>query len=349
MSSRNAPSGCVAPSPATAAPPSPTNLRLTVGQSGSESANEPGGDLEERILQDGYWEYGRFYGSWKKGKYNFPIDKEETSRLDILHKYFIVELEDRVTSVPLDKEGSPKIMDLGTGTGIWAFHVVEGYIPNAQIMAVDLNQIQPALIPRGVTTKQFDLEEPSWEPLLRDCDLIHIRLLYGSIRDDLWADTYRKIFEHLAPGGYIEHLEIDWTPQWDGEDRPTHSAIREWSQQFHRAMHRYRRSVKVSTEDTKRMMEAAGFTEFKETTIRCYLNPWSTDRHQREAARWFNLALGLGLEAMSLMPMIDMLHMKQEDVVDLCKRVKAETCVLRYHTYFTLHTWTAKKPASPPQ
>lgn len=144
------------------------------------------------------------------------------------------------------------------------------------------------------------------------------------------------MIRHLAPGGYIEHLEIDWTPQWDGEDRPTHSAIREWSQQFHRAMHRYRRSVKVSTEDTKRMMEAAGFTEFKETTIRCYLNPWSNDRHQREAARWFNLALGLGLEAMSLMPMIDMLHMKQEDVVDLCKRVKAETCVLRYRTYFTL-------------
>lgn len=52
-------------------------------------------------------------------------------------------------------------------------------------------------IPRGVTTKQFDLEEPSWEPLLRDCDLIHIRLLYGSIRDDLWADTYRKIFEFV--------------------------------------------------------------------------------------------------------------------------------------------------------
>lgn len=75
MTSRNAPSGCVAPSPATAAPPSPTNLRLTVGQSGSESANEPGSEPEDRILQDGYWEYGRFYGSWKKGKYNFPIDK----------------------------------------------------------------------------------------------------------------------------------------------------------------------------------------------------------------------------------------------------------------------------------
>lgn len=54
------------------------------------------------------------------------VAQEELSRLDILHKYFVVETEDRVTSVPLDKEGRPKIMDLGTGTGIWAFHVVEG-------------------------------------------------------------------------------------------------------------------------------------------------------------------------------------------------------------------------------
>lgn len=62
-------------------------------------------------------------------------------------------------------------------------------------------------IPRGVTTKQFDLEEPSWEPLLRDCDLIHIRQLYGSIRDDLWADTYRKIFECVY--GILHELLLD--------------------------------------------------------------------------------------------------------------------------------------------
>jgi hypothetical protein len=50
-------------------------------------------------------------------------------------------------------------------------------------------------IPRGVTTKQFDIEEPSWDPLLRDCELIHMRLLYGSIRDDKWPHVYRKAFE----------------------------------------------------------------------------------------------------------------------------------------------------------
>lgn len=211
-------------------------------------------------------------------------------------------------------------------------------------------------IPRGVTTLQFDIEEPSWEPLLRDCDLIHLRLLYGSIRDDLWPGIYRKVFEyvtaaflqarpcltcnayrHLAPGkGYIEHLEVDWTPQWESEDVPTHSALREWSQLFHRAMHRYQRSIKVSTQDTKRMMEAAGFTDFTETTVRAYVNPWSPDRHQREVARWFNLAFSMGLEAMSMMPMIENLGMTKDDVLDLCGRVKKEICILRYHAYCTL-------------
>nr|UWK20375.1 chromatin methyl transferase [Trichoderma cf. fertile] len=343
--SRNARNGCVPPSPAIA-PPSPTSLRLTVGDPVSEPANEP----EERVLQAGFWEHGRFYGSWKPGKYLFPIDKEELNRLDIFHKFFLVARDDRISSTPLDKKGRPKIMDLGTGTGIWAFNVVEDFIENAQVMAVDLNQIQPALIPRGVTTMQFDIEEPSWEPLLRDCDLIHLRLLYGSIKDDMWPSIYHKVFEHLAPGnGYIEQLEVDWTPQWEGEDVPTHSALREWAQQFQRAMHRYQRSVTISCRDTKRMMEAAGFTDFTETTIKCYVNPWSPDRHDREVARWFNLAFSLGLEAMSMMPMIDQLGMTKDDVLDLCGRVKKEMCILRYHAYCTLHVWTAKKPARGPQ
>ncbi|KAL6892706.1 hypothetical protein HDV57DRAFT_194232 [Trichoderma longibrachiatum] len=236
-------------------------------------------------------------------------------------------------------------MDLGTGTGIWAFSVVEDYAKDAEIMAVDLNQIQPALIPRGVTTKQFDIEELSWEPLLRDCELIHMRLLYGSIRDDKWPHVYRKVFEHLAPGiGYIEQLEIDWMPRWENDQVPTHSALREWAQLFQRAMHRYHRSVTVSGEATRRKMEAAGFTDFSETTIRCYVNPWSPDRHQRECARWFNLAFSLGLEAMSMMPMSDKLGMTKEDIVDLCSRAKKEMCILRYRAYCTLHIWTARKP-----
>lgn len=37
----------------------------------------------------------------------------------------MVAREDRISEAPLDKEGQPRIMDLGTGTGIWAFNLVE--------------------------------------------------------------------------------------------------------------------------------------------------------------------------------------------------------------------------------
>ncbi|KAL6701925.1 methyltransferase LAE1 [Trichoderma pleuroticola] len=344
--SLNARNGCVPPSPAIVAPPSPNaSLRLTVGDPVSESPSQPA----ERVLQAGFWEHGRFYGSWKPGKYLFPIDKEELNRLDIFHKFFMVAREDRISEAPLDKEGQPRIMDLGTGTGIWAFNLVEDFAQDAQVLAVDLNQIQPALIPRGVTTMQFDIEEPSWEPLLRDCDLIHLRLLYGSIKDSNWPAIYHKVFEHLVPGGYIEHIEVDWAPQWEDDNIPTHSALREWAHLFQRAMRRYQRNVTVSCEAARDNMEAAGFTEFAETTMRCYVNPWSPERHTRESARWFNLALSLGLEAMSMMPMIDKLGMTKEDIQDLCNRVKKEICILRYHAYCTLHIWTARKPGGRPQ
>lgn len=44
-------------------------------------------------------------------------------------------------------------------------------------------------------TIQFDLEDDSWEPLLKDCDLIHMRMLLGSIHNNLWEATYKKAFE----------------------------------------------------------------------------------------------------------------------------------------------------------
>lgn len=52
-------------------------------------------------------------------------------------------------------------------------------------------------IPVGVMPKQYDIEEPTWGPLLSDCDLIHLRMMLGSIQTDLWPQVYRKIFEYV--------------------------------------------------------------------------------------------------------------------------------------------------------
>lgn len=39
---------------------------------------------EERLL-DGFWKHGRYYGSWKRGKYVFPIDSVRSCFLDFTY------------------------------------------------------------------------------------------------------------------------------------------------------------------------------------------------------------------------------------------------------------------------
>lgn len=51
--------------------------------------------------------------------------QEELNRLDIFQKFFLVARGDMPCCLPADPEGRPKILDLGTGTGIWAIHVAE--------------------------------------------------------------------------------------------------------------------------------------------------------------------------------------------------------------------------------
>jgi hypothetical protein len=45
--------------------------------------------------------------------------KNELERLDVFHKVFLVARKDALHSAPLSNPESPRILDLGCGTGIW--------------------------------------------------------------------------------------------------------------------------------------------------------------------------------------------------------------------------------------
>ncbi|KAH7155508.1 methyl transferase [Dactylonectria estremocensis] len=298
-----------------------------------------------KIMDDWCYKHGRYFAaSANHGGYLLPIDNEELNRLDILHKVFLVARGNKPFRSPIVRP-APKVMDLGTGTGIWGINVAEECFTESQIMAVDLNQIQPELIPIGVIAQQFDIEQPTWGPLLTNCDLIHVRMMLGSLKTNTWPHTYRKILDHLAPGiGHMEHVEIDWTPRWDDDKRPTKSAFEEWATLFYSGMDMFDRSARVNSNERYLMMEAAGFTDIKEEVIRAYVCPWSEDRTERELARWFNLGLTHSLDSLSLIPLIEKMGMTLEQVKELSEKVKKEICVLRYHTYCNIHVWTGRRP-----
>ncbi|EWZ29080.1 hypothetical protein FOZG_17192 [Fusarium oxysporum Fo47] len=298
-------------------------------------------------LQDLYFYYGRWYGksgNLPRENYIFPIDKEELARLDILHKFFLVVRKNHLFSASLDVEQPLRILDLGTGTGIWSIELSEKY-PHMHVQGLDFNMIQPKMIPRTMAPpKPFDLEG-SWDTVDLDWDFMHVRTLFGSIQN--WPDLYKKMIIHLKPGwGCMEQVEIDWTPQCDDDSLPTDSALSEWASKLLDAMDQYGRPMRVNPEKTRRQLALAGFVDISETVIRACYNPWPEDATEKEAARWFNVGLSSGLTALSCAPMVRMLGMSKEEVEGLCDRVNKEICMRSYHAYCRIYIWTARKPGT---
>ena len=83
------------------------------------------------------------------------------------------------------------ILDIGTGTGIWAIEMGDLY-PSAQIIGTDLSPIQPQWVPPNV---QFEVDDAELEWLYPKAsfDMIHARSLGGSLRD--WPKFLERSFE----------------------------------------------------------------------------------------------------------------------------------------------------------
>ena len=59
----------------------------------------------------------------------------------------------------------PRVLDLGTGTGIWAIDVADEF-PNAEVVANDLSPIQPSNVPVNVRFEVDDIESKFTEIML---------------------------------------------------------------------------------------------------------------------------------------------------------------------------------------
>lgn len=69
-------------------------------------------------IRDFAWENNRRYHKYKEGRYSFPNDEPEQEREDMRHAMVLHLCGGRLHFAPLENPQS--ILDVGTGTGIWA-------------------------------------------------------------------------------------------------------------------------------------------------------------------------------------------------------------------------------------
>ncbi|KAG7131587.1 Secondary metabolism regulator laeA like protein [Verticillium longisporum] len=112
-----------------------------------------------------FLENGRRYASFLGRRYLLPIDSDEKNRLDFFHA--IVRLARGGKLFGMHLPPHPRVLDLGTGTGIWAIDVSdqlwEGSHEHAIVDGLDLSPIQP----REVYTREVSADVMSLAPLTR--------------------------------------------------------------------------------------------------------------------------------------------------------------------------------------
>ncbi|RSL77872.1 hypothetical protein CEP52_017679 [Fusarium oligoseptatum] len=117
---------------------------------------------------------GHRYHAFREGTYLMPNDEEKQGRMDLLHHVSNLALKGELHR-SLIKDPC-RVLDLGTGTGIWAMDFADEH-PSAEVIGTDLSPIQPGWTPPNC------LFETEWQ-YSGPFDFIHGRELEGCIADD---------------------------------------------------------------------------------------------------------------------------------------------------------------------
>lgn len=88
-------------------------------------------------------EHGRSYHAFRRGKYVIPNDEGELDRMDLHYHAMRQVFRERHWLCPVQRPGN--ILDVGTGTGIWAMDVADDN-PDSRVIGIDLSPTQPTSV-----------------------------------------------------------------------------------------------------------------------------------------------------------------------------------------------------------
>ncbi|TPX18336.1 uncharacterized protein E0L32_011747 [Thyridium curvatum] len=252
------------------------------GDNASSTASMSSSILQYRTI------HGRTYHSERgNASYWSPNDEAQNEALDIIHHVLTLSLDNKLHIAPLG-DNIQKVLDIGTGTGIWAIDFADEH-PNCEVIGTDLSPTQPTWIPPNL---KFEIDDctQEWTFAENSFDYIHIRWLFGSIAD--WTHLFQQAYRSLKPGGYLESQEA--SIMFHSDDGSVHekTAMAQFGKFFLEAAKVIGRSFTVVEDGTQRKaMEEAGFVDIQEKDLKTPIGPWPTDPKQLEIARFQQMAV----------------------------------------------------------
>ncbi|TEA10582.1 Secondary metabolism regulator laeA [Colletotrichum sidae] len=284
-------------------------------------------------------EYGRRYHAFRPGSYFMPNDEVEMDRLDLSHAITLKLYDYRMYLSPLEKDKVFKILDIGTGTGIWAMEMGDLF-PNAEVYGNDLSPIQPDWVPPNVKFEIDDVESEWLDD--RKYDFILCRYMVGSIAD--WPKLVKNIYDNLNPGGWAEFVDMSGEYYSDDGTLTENHATRKWNKTLVDAIASIGRESRPGPK-LEGWVREAGYQNMVHQKFKVPIGPWAKDEFHKDVG-WMNLKQVLqGLEGFTMRIFTGVLGWSREEVevqlIDVRKELKA---VHTFHALFDVHVVYGQKP-----
>ncbi|OTA62902.1 S-adenosyl-L-methionine-dependent methyltransferase [Hypoxylon sp. EC38] len=241
---------------------------------------------------------GRTFHSEKHNSmYFIPNDEQQLQSVDITHHYLTMLTGDKLFLAPIP-DNVQRVLDIGTGTGIWSIVFAEAY-PNAEVIGTDLSPTQPLWVPPNVKFELDDCTQP-WTWSADSFDFVHMRYLFGAIGD--WDELLRQAHRVTRRGGWVQSCEPNVDIRCDDGTVAADSAfVTFWNMLYGRATEKLGVSFYPIDDDVQRKaFEAAGFVNIEVRDYKFPIGGWPADKRLAEIGQYVQLTMLNDVEGYTL-------------------------------------------------
>ncbi|KAG7103932.1 Secondary metabolism regulator LAE1 like protein [Verticillium longisporum] len=265
------------------------------------------------------------------------------------HQYMLLLMDNKLYNAPIGNNPQ-RILDIGTGTGIWAIDMADEF-PSAEVLGTDISAVQPSWLPPNC---KFEIDDAQldWTFPVNHFSYIHARHLYGGIDD--WPKLYRQAFTHCAPGGWFENVEIELTTRTENPRYtlgPGH-VFTQWRDLFFAAGDKIGRTFRIAENNRmERDMRDAGFVDIVTHQWKVPIGGWASDPKLKKVGLFNGLFIDQSIDGFVVFPIGEILGWSFDEVTVLVANMRAALRDPKALPYYNLHMVYGRKPdnaVSPP-
>ncbi|KAI9669165.1 MAG: hypothetical protein M1829_005166 [Trizodia sp. TS-e1964] len=307
--------------------------------SNQDSDSAWGGDTESETtsmtssITKYRFENGRRYHAYKDGEYWGPNDEKQSEQLDINHHIYLLLYDGKLFHAPIgpnpqSSSAHPHFSDFAD------------QFPSASVIGTDLSPTQPSWVPPNC---KFEIDDAmaDWTFPKDHFDFIHIRGLYGSIRD--WPALYDQIMNHLKPGAWFE--QVEYSVHWRADDGsiPEGHPFQRWSEVFVESGERMGKTFQIVHYQKQHLINA-GFQNIVEVQDKMPVGPWSSDPKMKDIGRWHLLECEQGIEGWAMALLTRVMGWSIEEVQVFLAQIRNGLRDRNVHAYTSCSMVYGQKP-----